>query len=89
MTKKEYEQDINVLSEKIKELKTENEELKAREHGYMQVLLNYHRVSEELKQERESNMHNRKTIDNLQTMIRQYEKMLDKVTFQVIDGNRY
>ena len=83
MTKKEYEQDINILSEKIKELKTENEELKAREHDYMQVLLNYHRVSEELKQEREYNMQNCKTIDNLQNMIRQYERMLDRVTFNV------
>lgn len=89
MTKKEYEQDINILSEKIKKLKTENEELKAREHDYMQVLLNYHRVSEELKQEREYNMQNCKTIDNLQSMIRHYEKMFDKVSFQVIDGNRY
>ena len=83
MTKKEYEQDINILSEKIKELKTENEELKAREHNYMQVLLNYHRVSEELKQEREYNTNNCKTIDNLQKMMRQYEKMLDRVTFNV------
>ena len=56
---------------------------------YMETLEHYHRVSEELRQEREWNRQNCTTIDTLQRTIEQYERMLDKVSFQVIDGNRY
>lgn len=89
MTQKEYKEKIEFLENRAKGLMKENEALRLQEYKYEQVLENYHRVSEELKQEREYNMQNCKTIDNLQSMIRHYEKMFDKVSFQVIDGNRY
>lgn len=56
---------------------------------YMETLEHYHRVSEELRQEREWNRQNCTTIDTLKRTIEQYERMLDKVSFQVIDGNKY
>lgn len=81
MTQKEYKEKIEFLEKQAKGLMKENEALRLQEYKYEQVLENYHRVSEELKQERDYNANNCKTIDNLQNMIRQYEKMLDRVTF--------
>ena len=83
MTQKEYKEKIEFLENRAKGLMKENEALRLQECKYEQVLENYYRVSEELKQERDYNANNCKTIDNLQNMIRQYEKMLDRVTFNV------
>ena len=83
MTQKEYKEKIEFLENRAKGLMKENEALRLQEYKYEQVLENYYRVSEELKQERDYNANNCKTIDNLQNIIRQYEKMLDRVTFNV------
>ena len=65
------------------------EELQEMKDLYMETLENYHRVSEQLRQEREWNVQNTTTIRALNETIERYEKMFDKVSFQVIDGNRY
>lgn len=55
---------------------------------YMETLEHYHTVSEELRQEREWNKQNIETIKSLEKTIEHYEKILDRVSIQVIDCSK-
>lgn len=55
---------------------------------YMQTLKDYHNASEQLRQEREWNKQNIETIKSLEKTIERYEKILDRVSIQVIDCSK-
>lgn len=55
---------------------------------YMQTLKDYHNASEQLRKEREWNKQNIETIKNLEKTIERYEKIIDRVSIQVIDCSK-
>ena len=55
---------------------------------YMRALKDYHNVSEQLREEIAWNKQNVETIKNLEKTIERYEKLLDRVSIQVIDCSK-
>lgn len=80
MTQKEYQEKLKALENEIIELKKEVDYEKNKFYNYEQVLEDYHRVSEDLRREKECNLHNTLTIERLNKTIEQYEKILNKFT---------
>lgn len=81
MTQKEYKEKISELEYEIKKLLEELDLERSKSYNYEQVLEDYHRTSEELKQEKQYNIMNCDKITEQQKIIERYERILDKFTF--------
>lgn len=81
MTQKEYQEKITCLENAIKDLEHQLEIKTKEEIKYEQLLEDYHSINEELREQKKLNEMNDHTVQELRNTIRQYEKMLSKVTF--------
>ena len=89
MTQKEYKEKIEFLEDRVKELTKEVECLTVDKSEHELLLQNYYHVSSKLICEQTASQNYENENRKLREIIERYEKMLDKVSFQVIDGNRY
>lgn len=80
MTQKEYKEHIAGLEYEIKILTKELEAERMKIYNYEQTLVDYHRVSEELRREIEWKRQDEVTIEQQRRVIERYEKILDKFT---------
>lgn len=80
MTQKEYKEEIEKYKKLIKNAEERLEEELNKNYKYEQVLEDYHRTNEELRQEKEWNKQNVNTIEGQRSIIEKYEKILDKFT---------
>ena len=80
MTQKEHKEIVDELEKQIRELKKELDLEKNKSYNYEQVLEDYHRISEDLRVEKEWNRQNVASIERLNATIERYERILDKFT---------
>lgn len=83
MTQKEYKEEIMTRDQKIKELREQLEEARAKTNCYEEILEKYFIVSEQLRDKQNEVCNLRMKIDSLNAIIAQYEKMLNRVNLEV------
>lgn len=80
MTQKEYKEEINKYKELLKKAEDRLQEELNKNYKYEQVLENYYIAKEDLRKEKEYNVLNCQSINEKNSIIERYEKILDKFT---------
>lgn len=80
MTQKEYKEEINKYKELLKKAEERLQEELNKNYKYEQVLENYYIAKEDLRKEKEYNALNCQSINEKNSIIERYEKILDKFT---------
>ena len=79
MTQAEYREEIEKYEKLLKDAEKTLQELRTRCCTYEQLLEDYHIANEELRLERIKNRENEVTISQMNKVIEQYEKILNRV----------
>ena len=80
MTQKEYKEEVEKLTEKIKKTQTELEEERAKTKNYQYFLEEYYNAKKMLDDQMKYNDMNCEKIRQQEDLIERYQKIIDKFT---------